>query len=54
MIDGPLTAAFVCSAAAVLKPKACVHDFLCLMFRDELQVIAARNSGKPFLHAFRH
>jgi hypothetical protein len=45
MIEGPLTAAFVTSAAAVLKPKACVHDFLCLMFRDELQSMSARNSG---------
>jgi hypothetical protein len=49
MIEGPLTAAFVASAAAVLKPKACVHDFLCLLFRDELQSIASRNSGKSRL-----
>jgi hypothetical protein len=46
MIEGPLTAAFVTSAAAVLTPKACVHDFLCLMFRDELQMITARSSGQ--------
>ena len=50
MIEGPLPAAFVASAAAVLKPKACVHDFLCLLFRDELQSLASRNSGESFLH----
>jgi hypothetical protein len=50
MIDGPLTAAFVTSAAAVLRPKAYVHDFLCLMFRDELQMITARSSGQSPSH----
>jgi hypothetical protein len=45
MVEGPLTAALVSSAAAVLKPKACVHNFLCLLFKDDLQAVAHRNSG---------
>jgi hypothetical protein len=50
MIEGPLTAAFVAAAAALLKPKACAHEFLCLLFRDELQNLSMRNSGTFIIH----
>jgi hypothetical protein len=46
MIEGPLSAAFVAAAAATLKPKAHVLDFLCLLFRDELHSIMSRSAGK--------
>ena len=49
MIEGPMTAAFVATAAALLKPKACAHEFLCLMFKDELQGLSSRSSGKSLL-----
>jgi len=48
MIEGPLTAAFVASAAAVLKPKACVHDFLSAVQRR------AAKLSLPQLSVSRH